>query len=82
MCLPDFLAVFEKSSLHCPKNPQGFAISKENTKASMMTRTISTESILITRESNWIQRRVWWMNGRKNPLTRRLKPMIGVLKQS
>jgi hypothetical protein len=33
MCLPDFLAVFEKSSLHGPKNPQGFAISKENTKA-------------------------------------------------
>jgi hypothetical protein len=30
-------------------------MSKENTKAQSMTVTLSTESILITVESNWIQ---------------------------
>ena len=33
-------------------------MSKGNTKVQNMTRTISTESILITVESNWIQMRL------------------------
>jgi hypothetical protein len=34
---------------------QVFTMSKGNTQAQNMTGTLSTESILITGESNWIQ---------------------------
>ena len=40
------------------QNRQVFTMSKGNTKAQNMTGTLSTESILITVESNWIQRRL------------------------
>jgi len=38
-------------------------MSKGNTKAQSMTGTISTESILITGESNWIQTKtvIWFV---------------------
>jgi hypothetical protein len=67
MCQPDSLAVFEKTSPHCLKKTAGFRHIEKTRSQSTMTRTISTESILITRESNWIQRRVWRMNGRRKP---------------
>jgi hypothetical protein len=42
----------------CHQNWQVFTMSKGNTKVQNTTRTISTESILITVESNWIQMRL------------------------
>jgi len=41
--------------LDCLPNWQVFTMSKGNTKAQEMTSAISTESILIIGESNWIQ---------------------------
>jgi len=45
------------------QNRQVFTMSKGNTKAQNMTGTLSTESILITVESNWIQTKtvIWFV---------------------
>ena len=56
-------AGFEKFFLMGLQNWQVCTMSKGNTKAQNMTGTLSTESILITVESNWIQTKtvIWFV---------------------
>ena len=51
-----YAACFEKSFVIASKSP-GFTMSKGNAKAQEMTGNLSAESIVIRRESDWIQMR-------------------------